>query len=199
MFRGERKREACERYWISVSREIAMGCRCTTFAPPPKRSTTSRSGASTGEPLPCLCDSTVGATASGMPLRHRLPSRLPVLILELRAILLSLLPATSRGYADVAVALDPDLLTQEVHHGVLDSARLARFLGHTLKLHCAPMRDELVDQMVACVELGWNRDPLGGKGPAVARGLRMCFEILELMKLVRSTHSLSPSISPFRS
>jgi hypothetical protein len=141
----------------------------------------------------------VGATALGIPLRDRLPSRLPVLILELRAILLSLLPARSRGHADVALALDPDLLTQEVRHGVLDSSRLARFMGHTLKLHCAPMRDELVDQMVACVELGWSPDPLGGEGPAVARGLRMCFEILELMKLVSDHHPQLPSIIIFQS
>jgi hypothetical protein len=142
-------------------------------------------GAAVGVELPCLCSSTVGATSSRIPLRDRLPSRLPVLLLELRTILLSLLPEPSQGHADVAQALDADLLAQEVLHGVLDASRLARFMGHTLKLHCAPMRDELVDQMVACVESGWSPDPIGGKGPAVARGLRMCFEILELMKLVR--------------
>jgi len=57
--------------------------------------------------------------------------------------------------------------------GVLDIAGLARFLGSTLKTHCAPMRDELVDEMVAACE-----------GDGIVKGLRMCFEILELMKLV---------------
>lgn len=63
-----------------------------------------------------------------------------------------------------------------MERGEMDVSGLSRFLAGTLKVHCAPMRDEMVDEMVrACEE--------GGEG--VTRGLRMCFEILELMKLVR--------------
>lgn len=45
-------------------------------------------------------------------------------------------------------------------------------------MHCAPMRDASIDLMVkTCREVG-----------GVAKGLRMCFEILELMKLVSCPH-----------
>lgn len=48
-------------------------------------------------------------------------------------------------------------------------------IGATLKRHCAPMRDRRVDAMVAAA----------GEGGAHAFGaVRMCLELLELMKLV---------------
>lgn len=74
--------------------------------------------------------------------------------------------------------LDPEFIAQEVAHGVLDVSSLAHFMARTLKMHCAPMRDELVDEFVKQLEgtEGESRD--------VARGLRLCFEVLELMKLV---------------
>lgn len=70
--------------------------------------------------------------------------------------------------------LDPVALERQFLHGLVDVAALAHFLGRTLKTHCAPMRDELVDEMIRTCETH-----------GVAQGVRMCFEILELMKLVR--------------
>lgn len=188
--RGQRKRQTAERYWTAVGRELDHGCRCTAFL-----------GSSV---LACVCGPAVGAGS----IARRLPSRVPALVVELRQILCSLLPApaasstaaaaaacgvgpeqqapltqaaryaqlhAAASSANIEAALDPDLIAQQLEHGVLDLGALARFIGDTLKLHCAPMRDAAVDAMVACVA-----------GPEPARGLRMCFELLELMKLVRT-------------
>lgn len=138
------------------------------------------------------------------PLSDRLHSRIPALISELRSILLSLLPspsvhsrttsssssepASNSAYEVICETLDPDFIAQELSHGVLDVGSLARFMGSTLKMHCAPMRDEMVDCMVEIIEDAGNVAKVEGRGKAeagVTRGLKMCFEILELMKLVR--------------
>ncbi|KAF9141939.1 hypothetical protein BGX30_003748 [Mortierella sp. GBA39] len=122
---------------------------------------------------------------------------LPRLIDELREILLSLLPAPptnqdgSKPSQDAAhqenseralltSTLDPDLILQELDHGVLDVHALFRYLGDSLKGHCAPMRDSLVESMVhTVVDL-----------EEIVRGIRMCFEILEWMKLDIANHQL---------
>jgi hypothetical protein len=77
-----------------------------------------------------------------------------------------------------------------------------------MKCHCAPIRDRVVEKMVRVVEEGWEwekdrrvmnveeeggdlgtsvsaneRRPMRRKEGAV-KGLKMCFDILELMKLV---------------
>lgn len=73
----------------------------------------------------------------------------------------------------------------------MDLVALASFVGSTLKLHCAPMRDELVDEMMSLCESG-------AKG-GISRGLRLGFEILELMKLVRPlSFSSTPTNSHLR-
>ncbi|KAF8583347.1 hypothetical protein K439DRAFT_1247188, partial [Ramaria rubella] len=43
---------------------------------------------------------------------------------------------------------DPALIEQELRRGIFDPAGLFSVLGETLKRHCAPMRDRLVDRMV---------------------------------------------------
>ncbi|ORY83598.1 T-complex protein 11-domain-containing protein [Leucosporidium creatinivorum] len=187
--RGDRKRELASQYWGAVSREITHGCRCSTY--------------SAGLLLPCLCLAP-GPSTSPI-LSSRLPSRIPPLIHELRSILLSLLPAPSSSPPSsptsaspsasttsanssrdqVMETLDPVFLAQQLERGILDIGSLARFLGSTLKMHCAPMRDGLVDEMVKACE-----------GEGVVRGLRMCFEILELMKLDIANHQLR-SLRPY--
>ncbi|CAO1637852.1 unnamed protein product [Parajaminaea phylloscopi] len=211
--RGRKKREACERYWKAVAREIETGCTCSTFD-----GTTM---------LPCTCQPTtrpgkdastpvaaVGVAASRRP-------RIPLLIQELRAVCLSILPLSSAatsssnlsatlsssGTAGTAVArnesasgsagagpapasssshhavlssaLDPALIPQQMAHGVLDAVGLVELLASVLKLHCAPMRDEMIEKMVESARRG-----------QVGHGLRMCFEILELMKLDIANHQL---------
>lgn len=169
----------------------------------------------------------------------RIPSRIPLLIQELRSICLSVLPcppsgndrnttpasakltlsspttnkdrspqrqavpATASPYSNrstaatpntatssvathhilIAQALDSHLITQQIRHGILDIASLMSFLGSILKLHCAPMRDEVIEKMIKTVCVDGE----------VAMGLRMCFEILELMKLDIANHQLRSS------
>lgn len=231
--RGRRKREAGDRYWAAVVREIEHGCTCT-----------SSDGRNV---LPCSCPETAGrgrkivtpsaatfSRASGRagngPIHHapsiRIPSRIPLLVQELRAICLSILPShfpsdttgqpspsspsssptsasgagesankapavgTSALYANppwaashhalIAQTLDPHLIAQELQHRVLDVPALVTFMGSILKLHCAPMRDEAIERMVEVVCVDGD----------VGKGLRMCFEILELMKLVSASRSV---------
>ncbi|KAM0790105.1 hypothetical protein ACM66B_005432 [Microbotryomycetes sp. NB124-2] len=174
--RGVRKRELASQYWTAVTREVRDRCRCTTFLD--------------GQTLPCICST---STSTAGKLFDRLPSRIAPLIHELRAIVLSLLPSPSSttpvwasSPSSAAVTrdqifetLDPAFISQQLTRGVLDVGSLAKFLGQTLKMHCAPMRDALVDEMVeACT----SDDVVGG--------LRLCFEILELMKLDIANHQL---------
>jgi hypothetical protein len=79
----------------------------------------------------------------------------------LRDILIAILTVAQGASAEMAAThrairdnIDPELIAQEVAHGILDLASLARFLVPILKAHCAPMRDELVDQMVYAIQKG---------------------------------------------
>ena len=233
--RGRRKREAGERYWTAVVREIETGCTCTAF--------------SHGQLMPCTCKArqrlskpsagrsvpTVQASLS----QSRIPSRIPLLVQELRTICLSILPSNYPADNDaiesdgaftssadnlqssdadgskiaasspllenksstsassgpalatthhqlIAQTLDPHLISQELQHGVLDVSALITFMGSILKLHCAPMRDEAIEKMVEVVCVDRN----------IGKGLRLCFEILELMKLDIANHQLR-SARPF--
>jgi hypothetical protein len=78
--------------------------------------------------------------------------------------------------------LDVDLIQQEIGHGLFDPSGVFQAIGEIIRCYCAPMRDHSVDQMVniakSCAPGG-----TGTKGDAV-RAIRMCFEIMELMKLV---------------
>ncbi|GAA6053932.1 hypothetical protein JCM3770_004628 [Rhodotorula araucariae] len=206
--RGDRKRMMAEQYWTAVAREIDVGCRCTAF-----RNNTL---------VPCICGAVTSDTSFAPPLANRLTSRIQPLIAELRDILVSLLPvpsapnspdlASSPPFAHASTpssadlfgpsapfsfstlaasreqlleVLEPARLTQQLARGCVNIPALARFLGATIKQHCAPMRDEMVDAMVRACE-----------GEGLAEGLRMCFEILELLKLDIANHQLR-SLRPY--
>ncbi|GAA5982808.1 hypothetical protein JCM11641_004631 [Rhodosporidiobolus odoratus] len=203
--RGERKRVAAEQYWTALDRELTFGCRCATFR--------------NNVLLPCVClpiSSSPRPTPPPFSLSARLPTRIIPLIVELGNVLLSLLPAPSGEHSPplassptfasalspypstpvtatslnaardhILEVLEPSALAYQLAHGVLNVSALAAFLGRTLKTHCAPMRDSLVDQMVMTCE-----------GEGIARGLRQCFKILELMKLDIANHQLR-SLRPY--
>ncbi|KAF8964159.1 hypothetical protein BGZ46_000826 [Entomortierella lignicola] len=183
--RGHTKRREADRFWREVGLELNN--RRTILA-------TRREATAT------MLDLT-GITASNPTSRlvqleaqqtYPLPDAvlLPRLIDELREILLSLLPqppvaqdaapVVNPERALLISTLDPDLLIQELDHGVLDVHALFRFLGDSLKGHCAPMRDALVESMVNIV-VDFDE---------IVRGIRMCFEILEWMKLDIANHQL---------
>lgn len=94
--------------------------------------------------------------------------------------------------AYIRTVFDPTLIEQELKHSVFDPSGLFASIGQTLKGHCAPMRDRAVEVMVQAAQAcapGGN----GTKSDAV-KAVRMCMEILELMKLVRCFRTfLSPT------
>ncbi|KAG0324711.1 hypothetical protein BG000_002099 [Podila horticola] len=185
-FDGERglikKREA-DRFWREV--ELELNTRQTAIA-------MRREAAATMMSLAGLSSSSSRLIQQEKQQKCPLPTPnlLPKLIDELREILLSLLPVPPQDgkgpqppnpeRALLASTLDPELLLQELDHGVLDVHGLFRYLGDSLKGHCAPMRDAFVESMVAAVV----------QSGEIVRGIRMCFEILELMKLDIANHQL---------
>ncbi|OKL58995.1 hypothetical protein UA08_05665 [Talaromyces atroroseus] len=110
--------------------------------------------------------------------------RLPVMFETLHGILMTLVP--DRDHASVSQNLDVSLLMQQVHKGVLDLVSLSNWLANLLKTHCAPMRDQLVDEMAAEIGSGSTH----ADAAKVISGLRKLFTILELMKLDVANHQL---------
>ena len=196
-FDGERgliKRREADRFWREVGLEL-NNRRAVLAA---RRETTATLLNEAGMPASQASNRMVQLhTQQLCPLPKAI--LLPRLVDELREILLSLLPAPSaQANADptkpsapavnperalLTSTLDPELLLQELDHGVLDVHGLFRFLGDSLKGHCAPMRDSLVESMVTIVV----------DSDEIVRGIRMCFEILEWMKLVSVGNRVEPS------
>ncbi|KAI8908186.1 T-complex protein 11-domain-containing protein [Powellomyces hirtus] len=105
--------------------------------------------------------------------------RLPLLLFEIRSIIIELLPYSQERREEVDRNLDIQLVAQQIDHGVLNAVGLVTYLADLLKANCAPARDELVDAMVEeC------------RGGNVVKTLRQCFEVLELMKLDYANHQL---------
>jgi hypothetical protein len=105
--------------------------------------------------------------------------RLPIMLGTLQEVLSTLVP--ERDHYCVTENLDVALMMQQIRKGVLDLAKLARWLGSLLKTHCAPMRDAMVDRMVAEISEGCQSRSMC----QVAQGLQTMFGALEAMKLVR--------------
>ncbi|KAF9478193.1 hypothetical protein BDN70DRAFT_933571 [Pholiota conissans] len=139
----------------------------------------------------------------------RTPPRLPILLSELRAVLMLVVqplststtavytnPAAVRAQAEeharhaghLREVLD-EVLEVAVTGGRggqgmsgVDLGPVFERIGETLKRHCAPMRDRRVDTMVETAKLG---------GARAFGAVRMCLELLELMKLDIANHQLA--------
>lgn len=185
-------------------RELETGCTCTTVD----------SHGKVAE-LRCACEAIPTApkkatvrynAGSGNLATVRMPSRIEPLLIELLAVLVSIIqppqpptlrppellfppspqhPQYHQNLTHINLLkehLDPRLIQQEISHGLFDPSGLFQVIGDIIRCHCAPMRDAAVDQMVglarACAP--------GGNGTKLdaVRAIRMCFEIMELMKLV---------------
>jgi hypothetical protein len=109
--------------------------------------------------------------------------RLPAMFKTLLEVLQTLVP--ERDHPSVVAHLDVALLMQQVQHGVLDLVSLATWLAKLLKMHCAPMRDQVADEMVTHITEGSASQDMG----RVITGLRTLFNVLEMMKLVGWTES----------
>jgi T-complex protein 11 len=103
---------------------------------------------------------------------------LPATLKAIRGILETLVPQRDR--ASVEETFNVDLLMQQFRKGVADLEKLALWLSQLLKCHCAPMRDNWVDEMV--IQLS-NGDRNGDVQLLVA-GMQNLLGVLEAMKLV---------------
>ena len=205
---GRKKRELSDRYWRAVAQEFENGCTCISFD-------------MQWRPSECVCvcrrvplppqNPVLTYSTSRRVLTLRMPSRIRLLLSEFLEVLLFVIqPLTSISdtYANPSTfqvqierhaaqaahlrsVFDPELIHQELQHNLFDPSGLFMVIGQTLKSHCAPMRDRAVDAMVdvakACAPGG------GGSKADAVKAVRMCLDILELMKLVRS----HPICSPF--
>ena len=205
-----------ENYWAAITRELETGCTCVSFN-------------LQGQPheLVCACGQVslptvnpiLAFSSSLHVLTLRMPSRIRPLLSEFLEVLLSVIQPLStlsgmyvnpntfhsqmREHAAQAAHLrsifDPDLIEQELKHKLFDPSGLFQMIGTTLKSHCAPMRDRAVEAMVAVAQ-SCAPSGRGTKADAV-RAVRMCMDILELMKLVSvvsSSFVLSTAQTPIR-
>ncbi|WWD21957.1 hypothetical protein CI109_106445 [Kwoniella shandongensis] len=195
-------------YWETIAEELATGCRCVRWKMPKGSMRLDGKTLGKLERIhSCLCgrwrkdlnEKEWWSRAAVWP------SRLPELIKTLREILVSLMGSTTpcpnhfaHSFSKEALeaheatcptvthalvpelyaALDPEFLTIQVRRSVFDLALFEK-LGEAMKVHCAPVRDDMVDDMV--------KTALSGD---VAKGLRKCFDCAEVMKLDIANHQV---------
>ena len=99
--------------------------------------------------------------------------RICLLLSEVRAIMVELVPNGLEIKDEIYAHIDTHLISQQIEHGVMDPRHLIDYVAGIMKTNCAPIRDKIVDRMV--------EECRGGK---IVQCLETCFEILELMKLV---------------
>lgn len=106
--------------------------------------------------------------------------RMPGIFETIKEVLKTLVP--EKDQTRVMEKLDVPMIMQEIGKGVFDLMDLATWLAKLLKDHCAPMRDEWIDQMVTKTQQGVQE----GSQQRIVGGLKELLGILEAMKLVRS-------------
>ena len=104
--------------------------------------------------------------------------RMPGMFETIKGILKTLVPV--RDQAMIEERLDVPMIMQQISNGVFDLMDLGLWLATLLKAHCAPMRDDWVDQMVAQIRKGVEE----GCQKRIVLSLRQTLGILEAMKLV---------------
>lgn len=98
---------------------------------------------------------------------------LPELLEEIKKMLLYLYPDSKLLREQLLSDMDVPFLVEQIRLGNANAVSLALILGTILKANCAPKRDPLVEHMMR----------LGSDGNWIGM-LRMCLELMELMKLV---------------
>ncbi|PFH53977.1 hypothetical protein AMATHDRAFT_136052 [Amanita thiersii Skay4041] len=205
---SRRKREAAEKYWAALTQELEDGCTCISFSITGKPRC--RICACGQIPPPSYTPVTAYSPAIGT-YTVRMPSRIRTFLHEfLEVLLLVIQPLSDTSCVTVNVnssspnlheqtaqakyirsIFDPELIEQEIRCNVFDPSGWLEAIGHTLKDHCAPMRDSAVDEMVQVAKSCAS----GSKYDAV-RAVRMCMELLEVMKLDIANHQLQ-SLRPY--
>ncbi|KAH7089378.1 T-complex protein 11-domain-containing protein [Auriculariales sp. MPI-PUGE-AT-0066] len=157
------KRDDMTRYWLAVLIELETGCTCVAFD-------------DQNRVLPCVCPPNPAA---------KLPSRVLPMLAELRSLIRHVTAPTRLALLDEHHILDA------IRLGVYDYPSLFRFIGQTLKEHCAPMRDARIDSMVifAC---GGPQQPASSSvvKSHILQAIRMCFDVVELMAMDIANHQL---------
>ncbi|CAK7202310.1 Protein SOSEKI 1 [Sporothrix eucalyptigena] len=109
---------------------------------------------------------------------------LPVLLNAVKDIIQTLVPARDRDMLDEG--LNVPLLMQQFARGVVDLEKLAEWLSSVLKMHCAPMRDDWVDEMYGELSRG-NRE---NDVDELVKGMCSLLSVLEAMKLDVANHQI---------
>ncbi|KAH7099016.1 T-complex protein 11-domain-containing protein, partial [Auriculariales sp. MPI-PUGE-AT-0066] len=127
--------------------------------------------------LPCVCPPNPAA---------KLPSRVLPMLAELRSLIRHPVHRDQMNQL-----LDEHHILDAIRLGVYDYPSLFRFIGQTLKEHCAPMRDARIDSMVifAC---GGPQQPASSSvvKSHILQAIRMCFDVVELMAMDIANHQL---------
>ena len=155
--RGKHKLKAADEYWKALIGELELYRAC-------------------GAQL-VTCD-TSDKLAYWSRMMNTSQKRMPIMFDTIREVIKTLVP--EKDQPTVAERLDVSMIMQEISKGVFDMMSLAEWLSRLLKAHCAPMRDEWIDQMVAQTQRGMNE----GCQKRIVLGLRQLLGILEAMKLV---------------
>lgn len=109
---------------------------------------------------------------------------LPSLLKAVKEIIQTLVPQRDRVYLEEG--LNVELLMQQFNRGVADLEKLASWLSCVLKSHCAPMRDEWVDEMYNQLSRGNRNNDMS----ELVRGMRSLLSVLEAMKLDVANHQI---------
>ncbi|KAH7389565.1 T-complex protein 11-domain-containing protein [Phaeosphaeria sp. MPI-PUGE-AT-0046c] len=160
--KGQQKKKATTQYWRALEAELELYTRLFQ-----------------GTPTPKIQDDERWATLVSHAQR-----RIPTMFRTIQDVLKSLVP--ERDHARVDEHLDVSMLMQEIQRGICDLVRLAEWLAQLLKEHCAPMRDGIVDSMVAVIRAG----VVEHSSTRIVDGLRELFGILETMKLDVANHQI---------
>ncbi|KAL7624509.1 Protein SOSEKI 1 [Parahypoxylon ruwenzoriense] len=109
---------------------------------------------------------------------------LPQLLKSVKEIIQTLVPQRDRMYLDEG--LNVDLIMQQFSKGIADLEKLASWLSGVLKSHCAPMRDEWVDEMYNQLTNGNKTNDM----EELVQGMRSLLSVLEAMKLDVANHQI---------
>ena len=99
--------------------------------------------------------------------------RVPLILAEVRVILVELLPSGKELKKDIWNNIDCALISQQIHKSIMNPLPLVSYIAQLLKTNCAPIRDILIDSMESLCTAG-----------DISKCLQTLFEVLELMKLV---------------
>ncbi|KXJ86689.1 T-complex protein 11-domain-containing protein [Microdochium bolleyi] len=109
---------------------------------------------------------------------------LPMLLKSVKDIISTLVPARDR--AQLEEGLNVPHIMQQFAYGMADLEKLASWLSSVLKSHCAPMRDEWVDEMYKQLTNGNRNNDVD----ELVKGMRSLLSVLEAMKLDVANHQI---------